>query len=100
MRIGKFQRMSSINSVVSTFEDLGWLPHPPHIGPAIYLRDIASVDDSTDIQTGYALVDGKRTVFMAHIQRPLLRMTVVEASSKNIPMKSLLPRRYQNGILC
>jgi multidrug efflux pump subunit AcrB len=93
VRIGDLQRMSSVNSVVDNIQDLGWLPIQRKAGPAVYLRDIATVEDSTDIQTGYALVDGKRTVYMAiSKQASASTLTVVDGIKKNIPyMQSLLP---------
>ncbi len=30
----------------------------------VYLRDVATVKDGADITTGYALVDGKRSVYI------------------------------------
>jgi multidrug efflux pump subunit AcrB len=93
VRIGDLQRMSSVNSVVSNIQDLGWLSLQRKAGPAVYLRDIATIQDSTDIQTGYALVDGKRTVYMAiSKQASASTLSVVDGIKNNIPyMRSLLP---------
>jgi multidrug efflux pump subunit AcrB len=93
VRVGKLQRMSSINSVVDNIQDLGWLPMQAKSGTAVYLRDIATIADSTDIQTGYALVNGKRTVYMAiSKQSSASTLTVVEGIKNNIPyMRTLLP---------
>ena len=33
-------------------------------GPPVFLRDVAAVDDASDITAGYALVDGRRAVYM------------------------------------
>jgi multidrug efflux pump subunit AcrB len=38
-------------------------------GPAIYLRDIATAEVGTDIITGYAHVDGRRTVYIQVTKR-------------------------------
>ncbi len=66
VRTGDLQRMSKVNSVVSNIHDLGSIPVRQQLyGPAVYLRDIATVADTTDILTGYALVNGRRTVYMA-----------------------------------
>ena len=93
VRVGKLQRMSTVNSVVGNIQDLGWLPILRASGPAVYLRDIATIEDATDIQTGYALVDGKRTVYMAiSKQASASTLTVVDGIKKNIAyMQSLLP---------
>src|SRR5439155_19086748 len=38
-------------------------------GPTVYLRDIGTVSDSTDVIVGYAQVDGKRTVYIPVTKR-------------------------------
>src|SRR5262249_24491278 len=44
---------------------------PIHPGryPAMFVRDIATVEDSTDIPTGFALVNGRRTVYIPVTKR-------------------------------
>jgi multidrug efflux pump subunit AcrB len=93
VRTGDLQRMAIINSVVGPVQDLGLIPLKAGAGAAVYLRDIATVQDTTDILTGYALVNGKRTVYMAiSKQASASTLTVVEGIKKNIPyMQSLLP---------
>lgn len=94
VRIGDFQRMSTVNSVPNNIQDLGWLPMERKSGPAVYLRDIASIQDATDFQTGYALVDGHRTIYMAiSKQSTASTLNVVNGIKNNIPyMESLLPK--------
>ncbi len=38
-------------------------------GTDVYLRDLATIEDSTDIPTGYALVNGKRAVYILVTKR-------------------------------
>src|ERR1700757_1784179 len=38
-------------------------------GPTVYLRDIGTISDTTDIIVGYAHVDGKRTVYIPVTKR-------------------------------
>src|SRR5205823_10655665 len=38
-------------------------------GPAVYLRDIGVVENSTDIVSGYAQVNGRRTVYIPVTKR-------------------------------
>lgn len=93
VRVGNLQRMSDVNSVASDIQDLGRLAIKNQAGPAVYLNDIATIEDSTDIQTGYALVNGNRTVFMAiSKQASASTLSVVEGLKSAIPyMQSLLP---------
>jgi len=64
VRTGDLNRIAPINSVVANFNTLADLPVRSGAGPAVYVRDLGYVDNSTDIPTGYALVDGKRTVYI------------------------------------
>ena len=70
VNIGDETRISPINSVVGTINDLLDLPIRPGAGPPIAIRDIGSVTDSTDIPTAYALVNGRRAVYIPVTKRP------------------------------
>jgi len=85
--------MATINSVVKNINDMGQIPLKGDVGPAVYLQNIATITDTTDILTGYALVNGKRTVYMAiSKQASASTLAVVDGIKKNIPyMQSLLP---------
>lgn len=69
VRTGELNRITPINSVVSDIKDLLRLPIRQDSGPTVYLSDIGSVEDSTDILTCYALVDGKRSVYIPVTKR-------------------------------
>jgi multidrug efflux pump subunit AcrB len=58
-----------------------------------YLRDVAKVLDSTDIPTGYALVNGKRTVYIPITKRAdASTLAVVDEVKENIPrFQAVLP---------
>jgi multidrug efflux pump subunit AcrB len=94
VRTGDLQRMATINAVVQNVDDMGQIPLKGVVGPAVYLRNIATVKDDTDILTGYALVNGKRTVYMAiSKQASASTLSVVDGIKKNVPyMQSLLPQ--------
>jgi multidrug efflux pump subunit AcrB len=95
VRTGTLQEMASINSVVGDIQHLGDIPLQQHAGPSVvYLKDIAGIQDSTDITTGYALVNGQRTIYMAiSKQASASTLSVVQDVKKSIPyMQSLLPK--------
>ncbi len=52
----------SVNSLVVDPKDLGNIPIKP--GQSIYLRDLGRVEDSSDIPFGWALVNGRRSIYM------------------------------------
>lgn len=70
VNVGDETRISPINSVVGTITDLLELPIRTGAGPAVSIRDVGSVADSTDIPTAYALVDGRRAVYIPVTKRP------------------------------
>ncbi len=69
VRTGDLLRITPINSVVSNIKDLQSLPIRTGAGPTVFLRDIATVEDSSDIVTGYAEVNGRRTVYIPVTKR-------------------------------
>jgi multidrug efflux pump subunit AcrB len=68
-RIGDFTTITSLNAVVDNIQDLGTIPIRTGSGPAVYLRDIGSVENSSDILTGYALVNGRRAIYIPVTKR-------------------------------
>ena len=66
-------------------------PDPSH---NIYLRDLATIEDTQDTPTGYALVNGKRTVFILVTKRAdASTLNVVNALKAAIPrMQDALPQ--------
>ncbi len=93
VRTGNLQRMSSINSVVGDIKRLLDIPLKAGPGATIFMRDVSTVDDTTDILTGYALVNGRRTVYMAiSKQSSASTLAVVDNIKKQVEyMQTLLP---------
>jgi len=69
VRTGDLLRLAPINSVVSDIKDLPNLPIRSGAGPTVFLRDVGTVEDSSDIITGYAEVNGRRTVYIPVTKR-------------------------------
>src|SRR2546427_5703613 len=69
VRTGDLLRLAPINSVVSNIKDLQNLPIRTGAGPTVFLRDVGTVEDSSDIVTGYAEVNGRRTVYIPVTKR-------------------------------
>jgi multidrug efflux pump subunit AcrB len=93
VNIGNLTRISPVNSVVSNVDDLLELPIRTGAGPAVYLRDVGSVSDSTDIPTAYALVNGRRAVYIPVTKRPnASTLTVVNEVKANLArFQALVP---------
>src|SRR3979490_1230589 len=93
IRIGDVMPMVPVKSVFPNFKDLNNIPIRSQGTQTIFIRDIGTVEDSADIQTGYALVDGRRTVYIPVTKRaePSTR-AVVQAVKTNLPrFQSVLP---------
>ena len=86
-------RITPINSVVSNPQELKSLPIRTGAGPTVFLRDVGYVEDSTDILTGYAHFNGKRTVYIPVTKRAdASTLDVVNGVKQNIPrLQSVIP---------
>ncbi|MBS1559055.1 MAG: efflux RND transporter permease subunit [Bacteroidetes bacterium] len=93
VRIGNFNVMTPNNTVVEKAEDFLNIPLKKGAGPTVFLRDVASVEDAADVTVGYALVNGKRSVYIPVTKTAdASTMDVVNALKKKLPeMQSLLP---------
>jgi multidrug efflux pump subunit AcrB len=93
VNVGDETRISPVNSVVSNINDLLDLPIRTGAGASVYVRDIGSVSDSTDIPTAYALVNGRRAVYIPVTKRPnASTLTVVEEVKANLArFQALVP---------
>ncbi|VTR97324.1 efflux RND transporter permease subunit [Tuwongella immobilis] len=83
-----------VNSMVMQPKELGEIP----VRDGVFLRDVAPIiEDSTDIPTGYALVNGKRAVYILATKRAeASTLSVVENIRTNIPqMQAALPPDIQ-----
>jgi multidrug efflux pump subunit AcrB len=92
VRINDRMTMVSANAMVHDPQELGKIPVRP--GENLYLRDICtSIADSADTPTGYALVNGKRTVYlMVTKTAEASTLAVVNAVKQNLPrMQETLP---------
>src|SRR5271166_363489 len=64
MPIGGKYPMVPLNSVVKNIQDLANVPLRTGVYPAVFVRDVGTVVDGSDILTSYALVNGRRTVYI------------------------------------
>jgi multidrug efflux pump subunit AcrB len=93
IRIDSTMFITSINSLetkVTHFEDI---PIKSNGVGIIYVRDVARVADASDITVDYALVNGKRSIYIPVVKTAdASTWDVVQILRKRLPeMKSLLP---------
>src|SRR5262245_22325707 len=93
VRTGDLNRLAPINSVVSQIQELNKLPIRVGSGPTVYVRDIGTVENGSDILTGYGLVNGRRTVYIPVTKRAdASTLDVVKRVRDELPrFQSLVP---------
>src|ERR1700739_3496887 len=92
VRICNVMPMVPVNSVVGDFKGLNNIPIRSHGTQTIFIRDVGSVEDGADIQTGYALVNGRRTVYIPVTKRADASTLAVVQAVANLPrFQSILP---------
>ena len=93
IRIGDEMPIVPVNSLVKDAKELLTIPIRPGASPSVYLRDVATVQDASDITVGYALVNGRRAVYILVTKRAeASTLAVVDAVKAGLPgMKAVLP---------
>ncbi len=64
VRIGNINYYTPANTTIKNIKDFANIPIFKGGVQNVYLRDIAVVEDGADITTGYALVNGKRSIYL------------------------------------
>jgi multidrug efflux pump subunit AcrB len=65
VRIGDKNYITPTNTTIRKVQDFGNIPLFKGNVQNLYLRDVATIEDAADITVGYALVNGKRSVYMS-----------------------------------
>ena len=93
LRVDSIMYITSVNSLESKVQHFGDIPIKSNGVTTIYVRDVATVADGADITVDYALVNGKRSVYIPIVKTAdASTWDVVQNLRKHIPeMQSLLP---------
>ncbi len=93
LRVDSVMYITSVNSLESKVQHFGDIPIKSNGATTIYVRDVATVADGADITVDYALVNGKRSVYIPIVKTAdASTWDVVQNLRKHIPeMQSLLP---------
>jgi multidrug efflux pump subunit AcrB len=85
--------MVPLNSVARNVKDLEAVPIRAGAFPTVFLRDVGQVVDGSDIVTSYALVNGRRTVYIPVTKRSTAStLSVVSLVKANLAkFQSVLP---------
>jgi multidrug efflux pump subunit AcrB len=84
--------MVANNATVPNIQQLGAIPL--RIDRNVYLRDVATIQDDTDITYGYALVNGKKSVYLPIIKKDTAStLTVVADIHKSMKLfRDVVPK--------
>ncbi|QJB31778.1 efflux RND transporter permease subunit [Chitinophaga oryzae] len=65
VRIGDKNYLTPANTTIKTIRDFEDIPLFKSGVQNLYLRDVATVEDGADVSTSYALINGKRSVYVS-----------------------------------
>lgn len=93
LRVGNNMMVTTMNSLIKKVDDFGNIPVLIKDGSPILIKDIAKVSDAADVTVDYALINGKRSVYIPAVKTAdASTWSVVDALKSKIPeMQSLLP---------
>jgi multidrug efflux pump subunit AcrB len=93
LHVGDSYPIVPMNAMVREPRELGTIPIKAGSNPAVYLRDLGTIEDSADISAGYALINGRRAVYILATKRAdASTMSVIDEIKQALPnMQKELP---------
>jgi multidrug efflux pump subunit AcrB len=93
LRIGDTNFLVPQNNTIEDINELNNVPIQSGAGPSVYIKDIAVVSMGSDLTTSYALINGKRSVYIPVTKRAdASTWDVVQQVKKAIPdMQAAIP---------
>ncbi|MVT11247.1 efflux RND transporter permease subunit [Chitinophaga tropicalis] len=93
IRINNTMYVTTINSLEKEVQDFGDIPITTNGNSTVFIRDVANVADAADVTVDYALVNGKRSVYIPVVKTAdASTWDVVKQLKARLPeMQSLLP---------
>lgn len=93
LRIDSMMYVTNLNSLEDKVQDFGDISIATKGNSSVFVHDVATVADASDVTVDYALVNGKRSVYMPVVKTAdASTWDVVQNLKAKVPeMKSLLP---------
>lgn len=93
VRIGDITYLTPANTVIRTVKEFENIPLVMGDGPTVFVRDVAKVEDAADVTSSYAVINGKRSVYLPIIKTAdASTWTVVNNLKEALPnIQKLLP---------
>ena len=93
LRVGNIMYVTSANSMEQKVEEFSKIPVKTDGDKTVFVSDVASVSDAADVTVDYALINGKRSIYIPVVKTAdASTWEVVKNLKARIPeMQSLLP---------
>jgi len=93
IRLGNDMLVTSMNSLIQSSDNFNTIPIKTVNGVPIFIKDVARVADAADITVDYALINGKRSIYMPVVKTAdASTWSVVQQLKAKLPeMQNLLP---------
>ncbi|ANH80113.1 acriflavin resistance protein [Niabella ginsenosidivorans] len=93
LRVDSLMYVTTVNTLEDNVESFSKIPVVTNGTGTVFMNQLATVADAADITVDYALINGKRSVYIPVVKTAdASTWSVVQALKKEIPeMKSLLP---------
>jgi len=93
LRVDSTMYVTTLNSLEENVKDFGEIPITTHGGATVFVSDVATVADASDVTVDYALVNGKRSVYMPVVKTAdASTWNVVQTLKERLPeIQGLLP---------
>lgn len=97
LRLNNTMYVTTMNSLIKDIEDFGNIPVVIKSGVPVLIKDVARVADAADVTVDYALINGKRSVYIPVVKTAdASTWSVVQSLKSKIPeIQSLLPEDVQ-----
>ncbi|AXY76191.1 efflux RND transporter permease subunit [Paraflavitalea soli] len=97
LRLNNTMFLTTTNTLIKEVEEFGDIPVITKNGVPVLIKDVARVADGSDITVDYALINGKRSVYIPVVKTAdASTWEVVKSLKKKLPdMQSLLPDDVQ-----
>jgi multidrug efflux pump subunit AcrB len=93
LRVDNTIYLTTMNSLIKKSDSFGDIPIKTQNGVPVFVKDVARVADAADVTVDYALINGKRSVYMPVVKTAdASTWTVVQDLKSKLPeMQNLLP---------
>ena len=93
LRVDSMMYVTTVNSLENSVNDFEDIPIVANAGSTVFIHDVATVADAADVTVDYALINGKRSVYLPVVKTAdASTWAVVQSLKSKLPeMQSLLP---------